>query len=289
MPAHRTYMFTPGNHPRRVEKVLTLDADAVILDLEDAVAISEKEATRATIVEALKGPRDVRAYVRVNDLGTPFCYGDLTEVVGPWLDGVMLPKVESAAQIETADWLLTNLERAHGMEAGAVDLLPIVETGLGLGNARAIAAARPRVKRLSFGAADFCKDMGMRWTAAEAELTPARAEIALASRIAGIEPPLDSVWIAIKDMDGLVASARRVKELGYQGKLCIHPDQIGPVNDVFTPTDDEAAFARKVVAAFETAEAEGLAAIQVDGQMIDYPVVEEARRTLATLTAIRGG
>lgn len=282
-------MFTPGNHPRRVEKVFTLDADAVILDLEDAVALSEKEATRATVVEALRQPRDVRAYVRVNDLATPFCFNDFVAVTGPWLDGIMLPKVETPAQIETADWLLGNLERTQGMQAGSIDLLPIVETGLGLANARAIAAARPRVKRLSFGAADFCKDMGMRWTAEEAELTPARAEIVLASRIAGIEPPLDSVWIAIKDSDGLVASAQRVKDLGYQGKLCIHPDQIGAVNDVFTPTDEEAAFAEKVVAAFETAEAAGEAAIQVDGRMIDYPVVEEARRTLATLAAIRAG
>lgn len=289
MPAHRTYMFTPGNHPRRVEKVFTLPSDAVILDLEDAVAISEKEATRALIVEALRQPRDVRAYVRVNDLGTPFCFNDLVTVVGPWLDGVMLPKVETAAQIETADWLLANLERAQGMAEGSVDLLPIVETGLGLSNARAIAASRPRVKRLSFGAADFCKDMGMCWTAGEAELTPARAEIVLASRVARIEPPLDSVWIALKDSDGLVASAHRVKDLGFQGKLCIHPDQIGPVNDVFTPTEEEAAFAEKVVAAFEQAEAAGEAAIQVEGRMIDYPVVEEARRTLATLAAIRAG
>jgi citrate lyase subunit beta / citryl-CoA lyase len=289
MPAHRSYMFTPGNHPRRVEKVFTLDADAVILDLEDAVALSEKEATRATVVEALRKPRSVRAYVRVNDLATPFCFNDFVAVTGPWLDGIMLPKVETPAQIETADWLLGNLERTQGMAAGSVDLLPIVETGRGLANARAIAAARPRVKRLSFGAADFCKDMGMRWTAEEAELTPARAEIVLASRVAGIEPPLDSVWIAIKDTDGLVASARRVKDLGFQGKLCIHPDQIGTVNDVFTPTEAEAAFAEKVVAAFETAEAAGEAAIQVEGRMIDYPVVEEARRTLATLAAIRAG
>lgn len=289
MTAHRSYMFTPGNHPRRVEKVFTLAADAVILDLEDAVATSEKEATRGLIVEALKRPRTRRAYVRVNDLGTAFCYGDLIAVVGPWLDGIMLPKVESAAQIETADWLLSNLERAEGMEQGSIDLLPIIETGRGLADARAIAAARPRVRRLSFGAADFCKDMGMRWTAGEAELTPARAEIVLASRVAGIEPPLDSVWIAIKDEAGLVASAHRVKDLGFQGKLCIHPDQIAPVNEVFTPTEEEAAFAAKVVAAFEQAEAAGEAAIQVDGRMIDYPVVEEARRTLATLAAIRAG
>jgi citrate lyase subunit beta/citryl-CoA lyase len=166
------------------------------------------------------------------------------------------------------------------MDVGAIDLVPIIETGKGVANVRAIAAAATRVRRLSFGAGDYTKDMSFRWTLAETEIDHARAEIALASRAEGLEPPIDSVWIHIKDTDGLVRSAEKVRDMGYQGKLCIHPDQIGPVNGVFTPTEEQVAFAEKVVVAFEEAEARGLASIQLDGYFIDYPIVDQARRTL---------
>tara|TARA_R110001592_G_scaffold190500_1_gene436471 strand:- start:1614 stop:2483 length:870 start_codon:yes stop_codon:yes gene_type:complete len=280
MAVHRTYLFAPGNHARRAEKAFTLDCDAVILDLEDAVAVAEKPATRALVVETLKQNPGKRGYVRVNAWDTDFCFNDILAVTGPWLTGLILPKVEDAAQVIAVDWILANIERDKGMEVGAIDLLPIIETGKGVANVRAIAAAATRVRRLSFGAGDYTKDMSMRWTLAETEIDHARAEIALASRAEGLEPPVDSVWIHIKDTDGLVRSAEKVRDMGYQGKLCIHPDQIGPVNGVFTPTADQVAFAEKVVAAFEEAEARGLASIQMDGYFIDYPIVDQARRTL---------
>lgn len=280
MAVHRTYLFAPGNHARRAEKAFTLDCDAVILDLEDAVAVAEKPATRALVVETLKQNPGKRGYVRVNAWDTDFCFNDILAVTGPWLTGLVLPKVEDAAQVIAVDWILANIERDKGMDVGAIDLLPIIETGKGVANVRAIAAAATRVRRLSFGAGDYTKDMSMRWTLAETEIDHARAEIALASRAEGLEPPVDSVWIHIKDTDGLVRSAEKVRDMGYQGKLCIHPDQIGPVNGVFTPTADQVVFAEKVVAAFEEAEARGLASIQMDGYFIDYPIVDQARRTL---------
>jgi len=280
MAVHRTYLFAPGNHARRAEKAFTLDCDAVILDLEDAVAVAEKPATRALVVETLKQNPGKRGYVRVNAWDTDFCFNDILAVTGPWLTGLVLPKVEDAAQVIAVDWILANIERDKGMDAGAIDLLPIIETGKGVANVRAIAAAATRVRRLSFGAGDYTKDMSMRWTLAETEIDHARAEIALASRAEGLEPPVDSVWIHIKDTNGLVRSAEKVRDMGYQGKLCIHPDQIGPVNGVFTPTEEQVAFAEKVVAAFEEAEARGLASIQLDGYFIDYPIVDQARRTL---------
>ncbi|MEQ8807382.1 MAG: CoA ester lyase [Rhodospirillales bacterium] len=280
MAVHRTYLFAPGNHARRAEKAFTLDCDAVILDLEDAVAVAEKPATRALVVETLKQNPGKRGYVRVNAWDTDFCFNDILAVTGPWLTGLILPKVEEAAQVIAVDWILANIERDKGMEVGAIDLVPIIETGKGVANVRAIAAAATRVRRLSFGAGDYTKDMSFRWTLAETEIDHARAEIALASRAEGLEPPVDSVWIHIKDTDGLVRSAEKVRDMGYQGKLCIHPDQIGPVNGVFTPTEEQVAFAEKVVAAFEEAEARGLASIQLDGYFIDYPIVDQARRTL---------
>ena len=280
MAVHRTYLFAPGNHARRAEKAFTLDCDAVILDLEDAVAVAEKPATRALVVETLKQNPGKRGYVRVNAWDTDFCFNDILAVTGPWLTGLILPKVEEAAQVIAVDWILANIERDKGMEVGAIDLVPIIETGKGVANVRAIAAAATRVRRLSFGAGDYTKDMSFRWTLAETEIDHARAEIALASRAEGLEPPVDSVWIHIKDTDGLVRSAEKVRDMGYQGKLCIHPDQIDPVNGVFTPTEEQVAFAEKVVAAFEEAEARGLASIQLDGYFIDYPIVDQARRTL---------
>jgi citrate lyase subunit beta/citryl-CoA lyase len=281
MQPNRTFLFAPGNHPRKVEKVFDAGADAVILDLEDAVAISEKAATRAVVVEALQRPRKCRGYVRVNALDTAFCFGDVEAVVARGVDGIILPKVERAADLEKVDWLMTGLEEKAGLPAGGIDLIPILETGKGIANAREICSAGGRLKRVAFGAGDYTRDMGMEWTVEEAELAPAQAEVVLASRINGLEPPLDTVYIHIKDDDGFTASARRARQFGFQGKMCIHPVQVPLANGVFTPTVEEAEFSRKVIAAFAEAEAAGSASIQLDGYFIDYPIVEKARRVVA--------
>ena len=287
MRLHRTYLFAPGNHPRKVAKVFGAGADAVVLDLEDAVAAAEKEATRQVVVDALQAPRACLGYVRVNGLDTDYCYGDLQVVVAPGVDGVMLPKVEAPSQLETVDWLLGQLERERGLEQGAIDLLPIIETGRGVAAAEAIAGAATRVRRLSFGAGDYTRDMGMVWTGAEAELAHARACLVLASRVGGLEPPIDTVFIDLADGKNLERSAQTALSFGFQGKLCIHPKQVEPVNGVFTPSADAVAQAEKHVAAFRQAEAAGSASIQVDGYFIDYPIYEKAERVLRMAEAIR--
>ncbi|MDA0997976.1 MAG: CoA ester lyase [Proteobacteria bacterium] len=289
MPAYRSWLFAPGNHSRRVEKVFTLGADAVILDLEDSVPIAEKTRTRAAVAAAVATQHPGRTYVRINDFSTDWCAGDLAATIVPGLAGIVLPKVEDRAQAIAADWLMKHLERLQGLPLGGIELVPIIETGRGVAAARDIAASTTRVNRLCFGAGDYAKDMGMRWTRDEAAFQAARAEIVLASRLARIEPPIDTVWIEIPDMDGLTASAVRVRDMGFQGKLCIHPNQVAAVNTVFTPTDEEIAFAEKIVTAFAEAETSGAAAIQLDGRMIDYPIVDSAKRTLALIAAIRGG
>jgi citrate lyase subunit beta/citryl-CoA lyase len=276
----RSLLFTPGNHARRVEKALTLPADGVILDLEDAVAFSEKIGTRATVTAALALPRAGKLYVRVNGLTSDWCYGDIDAVVGKGLDGIILPKVEHAHELHTADWLIGNLERERGLPSGAVGLIPIIETALGISNLRAICRSGTRTKCLAFGAGDFTLDMGMVWTRSEAELLPHRAACALESRAAGMDPPLDTVWADLRDTDGFIASAKHAAGLGFQGKMCIHPDQIGPTNAAFTPDEAAVTQAKRIVAAFEKAESEGLASIQLDGQFIDYPIVQRARRVL---------
>ena len=266
-------------------KVFDCGADHVILDLEDAVAKAEKVATRALVVEALMRPRKVGAYIRVNAFNTEFCYGDTVAVVGPGLDGIILPMVERSEQIVAFDWLVSALERERGLPPGGIDIIPIIETGKGLANARTIAAAGTRVKRMAFGAGDYTLDMNMEWTLAESELDHARAEMAVASRAAGLEAPIDTVWVHIKDLEGLASSTKRAKQLGFQGKMCIYPPQVERVNGVFTPTEKEIAFARRVVAAFEAAEREGSSSIQLDGFFIDYPIVYKAQRTLDMVRA----
>jgi citrate lyase subunit beta/citryl-CoA lyase len=281
MAALRSLLFAPGNHARRVEKALTLEADGVILDLEDAVAIAEKAATRALVVDAFGKPRAGKLYVRVNALTTEWCFGDLTAVVQLGLDGIILPKTEDADQLRTADWLITNLERERGLPVGRIDLVPIIETALGISNVVRIAASGTRTRRLAFGAGDFTLDLGMVWSRDERELLPHRAACVVASRAAGIEPPLDTVWADLRDGEGFATSAKRAAALGFGGKMCIHPDQIAVTNAAFTPDEAAVAQARRVVAAFEEAEAKGLASIQLDGQFIDYPIVQRARQVLA--------
>ena len=281
----RTFLFAPGNHPRKVEKVFGAGADAVILDLEDAVAEAEKPATRAAVVAAMQADRTCRGYIRINALDTRFAFQDLENVVAPGVDGIVVPKIETPEALATVEWVITELERKRGLPDGGIDILPILETGLGVANARAIAAAAKRTRWLSFGAGDYTRDMAMDWTRAETECDHARAEIVLASRAEGLAPPIDTVWIHLQDQDGLIASTEKIKAMGFQGKLCIHPAQVGPVNTIFTPDEASIANAQKIVTAFEQAEADGSASIQVDGYFVDYPIVEQARRTLAAARA----
>jgi len=294
MPLNRTFLFAPGNHPRRVEKALGLQADAVILDLEDAVAIADKAASRKAVAAALKLARRCRGYVRVNAPSTPFCYRDLVETIHPGVDGVFLPKVESAADLHAIDWLLAALEREQGIPEGTLDLVPQLETAAGVARVDRILQAknlRPyrgpwRVKRVAFGAADYCLDVGLVPTLEEPELAEARARIVLASRAAGAEGPLDSPWFHLRDMDGFRRALERSRRGGFQGRLCVHPDQVPVANQAFTPEPEEVARAERIVAAFRQAEATGAAAVEVDGQMVDYPIVYRAQALLDTAREI---
>lgn len=279
--AFRSLLFAPGNVPRRVEKAMTLAADAVILDLEDAVPISLKESARVAVAEALKQPRRVTCYVRVNALSTGWAIDDLEAVMGKHIDGIIAAKVEHPSDVEKIDWYMTHLERRCCLTPGSVDLIPLVENARGVEHVRAIAGAVPRVKRLIFGAVDYTADLGVQLSADTPALLYARSRVVNASRAAGLEPPIDTAYLELGNPAGLVSDASTARQLGYQGKLVIHPDQIEPVNRVFTPSDQEIDFARRVVEAFAQAEAAGHAAITLEGgKFVDYPVVHQARRLL---------
>lgn len=277
----KSFLFVPANDSRRVPKALLSQAEAVIIDLEDAVAISEKPAARDGVVQALDLDRKSSLFTRINGIHTGFALGDLEAIVAPRLDGVIAPKVESAADVAIVDWLITELERNRGMKPGAVQLIALVESAAGIEHAAEIAAASPRLNRLAFGAVDYCADIGVSMAEAEDIMRYARTRLMIASRTAGLVAPIDTVFTDLKDEAGLERETRLAKGIGFGGKMVIHPCQIETVNQIFAPSEDELTWAQQVVDAFNAAEAEGRSSIQIDGKFIDYAVVAIARQLLA--------
>ncbi len=259
----RTYLFVPGNRPDRFEKARQSGAHAVILDLEDAVEGRQKDRARENVASWLSPKRPV--YVRINGTGTPWFERDLELVRMPGVLGVVLPKAEHPEQIVQVAAYLT----------GEALVLPLLETALGVWNARALAQA-PRVERVAFGAIDFQLDTGI--TGEQEELLYARSRLVLASRIAGILPPADGVTVALDDMARLQDEVARARRLGFGGKLCIHPRQVDTINRGFAPTESECAWARRIVEAAKATEA---GAFRLDGELVDRPVIERARAILA--------
>ncbi len=288
----RSALFVPGNQPDRVDKAVATIADRVIIDLEDAVAISQKAQTRALVRDKVIDHKDRRVLARINGLETDFIMGDLEAVVVNELGGLMLPKTENSHQVGEIDRLLVDLEKKQGLAAGNTAVILLVESALGVQNIFQITSAAAELNReflIALGAADYALDMGIEITKDGAELIYPRSRIALACRAAGIAQALDTPFmIDLKDIEALKDDAARAKKLGFQGKLCIHPNQIEPVHLIFTPTAEEISFARRVVETFEAEEAGGSAAILVDGKFVDYPVVERARRILQLAAIIDG-
>ena len=261
-PIARSYLFVPGNRPERFAKATASGADAVIVDLEDAVPPAEKSRAR-TEVEAWVSPAHP-VLLRINGVDTPWFRDDVTCCRMPGVTAILLPKTESAEHLRRVEELLGQTGR----------ILPLIETAQGFANALEIARYRG-VQRLVFGALDFQLDVGIRGDGEE--LLYFRSQLVLVSRLAGIRAPVDGIHTAIDDEAQLRADALRARRLGFGGKLCIHPKQVGPVNECFLPTAEEIAWAKRVVQA--AAAARG-AAVALDGGMIDQPVVLQAQRIL---------
>lgn len=281
-------LFVPGSDERKLGKVGQLAAPAFILDLEDAVAVSEKAAARervAAVVAARGADGGTELHVRVNGFESGLLHADVAAVAVAGLAGVVLPKATSGRDVEIVDWLLASLERERGLAPGSIGLSAIVETAAGVERVGEIAAASPRLRHLVFGAGDFSLDLGLDWPPRDGVWSPtlvaAKARVVLASRAAGLEAPHDGVYPDIHDLDGLRAEALAARLQGFGGKHAIHPGQLPVIEEVFAPSDEELAWAREVVAAFDAHEAEGVAAIRIGGRFVDYPVAERARRLLA--------
>jgi citrate lyase subunit beta/citryl-CoA lyase len=281
----RSLIFAPGNHPRKVAKVATLGADAIILDLEDAVAASEKVAARDAVRAALPTYRDTVVLARINGVATDLWEGDLEAVVSSALHGILVPKVESAAMLDRVDERVAELEHRAGLPRDTIRLFALIETARGVAHVEAIAEhAPPRLHTLLFGSADFTADLEIDLTSDATELLYARSRVVIAARAAGLPAPIDGVYLlGLRDEEGLVRDTKLARQLGFQGRLVIHPAQVAPVNRVFSAMSPaEIEQAQKIVHAFKAAEAAGSASIQVDGIFVDYPVYRRARRKLGT-------
>lgn len=276
----RTLLYVPGNRPSMLAKAPTLGADALILDLEDSVPVPEKGAARELVAQML--PQIVgegrTVFVRVNPPTGPFCRDDIEAVVQGGLAGLCLPKVQDVDSLRTVIGWLAEAERARGL-GQPLSLLATVETALGVLNAYAIASADPRVVGLIFGGEDLALDVGLVRTEEATELLFARQMVALAARAAGVQP-IDMVYPRIDDEEGLVKNTLAGRQMGYRAKQVIHPRQVPVVNRLLSPSEEEIAEARRIVAAFAEAEREGRGAIALDGKMVDRPIVERARRLL---------
>jgi len=287
----RTALFVPGNRLERVDKAVNTKADVVIIDLEDSVPLSQKEEVRPGVKQKVLEHKDRKVMVRINSLDSGFMEGDLQEVAVRELACIMIPKIEEAAQIREINKLLIETEKQKGIRPGALSIFPLIESAKGVQNIYSIVSEKtdpPRITTVAFGAADYTLDLGTEITREGTELLYARSRIPVACRAAGLEPPIDTPFmIDLKDVELLKVDAKRAKQFGFQGKLCIHPNQIEPCNAIFSPREDEIIHAKKIIEAFEEAEAKGLGAIQLEGKFIDYPVVERSRRILRLAAAIK--
>jgi len=286
----RSLLFAPGNHPRKLEKVGTFGSDAIVLDLEDAVADAEKEQARATVREALPtyGERTA-VVVRVNGHETGRMEEDLRAVTCADLDCVMVPKIERTDTLPHVDTILTALERDRGLERGPVRILGLIETAKGLVSCEEIAAAAPpRLVTLVFGLGDFSVDIGVDVTPEGEELLYARSRVIVAARAAGLRAPLDGPYLDLPNLEGLEADCWRSRRLGFQGRVVIYPGHVETVQRVYSElSEEEAERCRRVIEAFEAAEAEGSASIQVDGRFVDYPIYHRAKGKLRLYEAAR--
>jgi len=278
----RSMLFVPGNSMRMITKAATLAADAIILDLEDAVPLPDKETARVMIRDTIRALKSGGAYVfvRVNALTTGLTDEDLKFVAVEGLDGIVLPKAEARSDVVELDRMLEKAEENRGIELGNLRIIPLLETAKGIVNAYDIALASKRIVAVAFGAGDYYRDLGRSVSSLspeQTELLYARSQTVIASRAAGIQA-IDTVFFGLlTDMDSFMKETILVLQLGFKGKFLIHPTQIEIVNKIFSPSPEEVTYASRIVMAFEEAQARGLGATSFEGKMIDYMTYKQAK------------
>ncbi len=287
-PLRRSLFFVPGAERRKLDKSRSIEADTLLLDLEDSVALPEKDRARELVAAFLREGDfgGAEPAVRVNPPGTPFFEEDLEAAVVSGAAAIMLPKSEDAERLREVDGLVSRLEaRGGARRERPLRVLALVESAAGIARVTSLASASPRIDALCFGHADFSRDMGLVGSdASQGVVWHARCALAIAARADGLAP-VDTVYLDVRDESGFRRDAELGLGLGFEGKLCIHPVQVGIANEVHTPGSEQIEYARRVLEASREAEAEGRGVFTVDGKMVDAPVVaaqqaviERARR-----------
>ena len=289
---HRTLLFAPGSRTELLTKAQLGAADAMIFDLEDSVPLNAKDEARKNIQQVLALGLKKPMYLRISnpragdylaDLGV-FHNHSLVNVAG-----VALPKTDDAQDVETVAKALPDIEIKAGVAVGSLSILPTIETCLGLRNSFDIAKSSKRVSGMALASAeqgDFMVDLGGRWTPRSLALTYPRSKLVVDSRAAGIEWILDGVFMNLKDTQMLREECLIARELGFVGKMAIHPTQVDVMHEVFSPSAKEIEYARGVIAAFREGEARGVGAVKYEGMMVDYANVRLAERTLALVAPL---
>ena len=283
----RSMLFLPGNNPNMLINGNCLGADAIIFDLEDAVAPVEKDAARILVRNTMRYLDfcGCETIVRINSIDTPYWQLDLDTVLPCQPNLILLPKTGSAADVLAADAYMTELEEKLGLVPNTVGLMPLIETAMGVENAFSIASATKRVKALFLGAEDLTADLQCKRTKEGREIEYARTRLVVAARAAGVDV-YDTPFTDENDDEGIWTDARLAKALGFTGKASISPRHVEVINSVFSPTEKEIDYAYEVLDAIEMAKRQGKGAIALHGKMIDAPIVARAQRTIDMAKAL---
>ena len=290
---YRTLLFAPGSRPELLAKAQLGDADAMIFDLEDSVPLNAKDEARKNIADALGAGLKKPMFLRISNPRAGDFMADLQVLANASsllnVAGIVLPKADDAEDIQAVAKALKDVEAKHNMQEGTLSILPLIETCLGLRNGFDIAKASPRVIGMALASAeqgDFMVDLGGRWTPRSLALAYPRSKLVVDARAAGVQWLVDGVFMNLKDTDMLREECLIARELGFVGKMAIHPTQVDVMHTVFSPSDLEVAYARGLIAAFRDGEARGVGAVKYEGMMVDYANVRLAERTLALAGAL---
>jgi len=283
----RSMLFLPGNNPNMLINGNCLGSDAVIFDLEDAVAPDQKDAARILVRNTMRYMdfRGCEIIVRINSIDTPYWKQDIDAIL-PYQPGlILLPKTGTAQDALEADEYITQVEQKLGMEQNTVGLMPLIETAMGVENAYAIASSTKRVKALFLGAEDLTADLQCKRTKESREIEYARTRLVVAARAAGVQV-YDTPFTDVNDDEGIVKDAAVAKALGFTGKASISPRHVEVINATFSPSQKDIEYAYEVMDAIEQAKAQGKGAISLHGKMIDAPIVARAQQTIAMAQAL---
>lgn len=290
MKLRRSMLFVPGSNAAMLSNSFIYKPDAIMFDLEDAVALKEKDSARMLVAHALKNPfyQDIETVVRVNPLDSAFGLDDLNAVVRAGVDIVRLPKTDTAQDVVDMDNAIAEIEKQCGRVVGSTKLLAAIESPLGVTQANEIAKASSRLIGIALGAEDYVRNLKTERSPDGVELLFARCTILQAARAAGIMA-FDTVFSNADDEEGFLREASLIKQLGFDGKSLINPRQIELIHNLYAPSQKDVDFAKRVISAAEQVEKEGLGVVSLNGKMVDSPIIERAKLVLqrAALSGIR--